>query len=112
SGKPVFDLDGKFCGYRGTGRDVTREVATREAARRAERRLVEAMDAAPCGVALVDSDLHLISGNSALRSLANARRQRLPFGAPFCAFLNTLASEEISPEMLRSAAVSGETREI
>jgi len=112
SGKPVFDLDGKFCGYRGTGRDVTREVATREAARRAERRLVEAMDAAPCGVALVDSELRLISGNSALRALAASRRERLPFGASFCVFLNTLASEEISPETIRSAAVSGETREI
>jgi PAS domain S-box-containing protein len=43
SGKPVFDLEGKFCGYRGTGRDVTREVVAREAARIAERRLVEAM---------------------------------------------------------------------
>ena len=112
SGKPVFDLDGKFCGYRGTGRDVTREVATREAARRAERRLVEAMDAAPCGVALVDSELRLISGNSALRSLEHTRRERLPFGEPFCAFLNRVASEEISPETIRSAAVSGETREI
>jgi PAS domain S-box-containing protein len=112
SGKPVFDLDGKFCGYRGTGRDVTREVATREAARRAERRLVEAMDAAPCAVALVDSQLHLISGNSALRSLANATRERLPFGDSFCAFLNRLTSDDISPEMLRSVAVSGETREI
>ena len=112
SGKPVFDLDGKFRGYRGTGRDVTREVTTRDAARLAERRLVEAMDAAPCAVALVDSQLQLVSGNSVLRSFANATRERLPFGESFCTFLQTLTSEEISPEMFRNAASSGETREI
>ncbi len=40
SGAPVFDADGKFAGYRGTGRDVTAEVAAarelREARDRAE----------------------------------------------------------------------------
>ena len=112
SGKPVFDFEGKFCGYRGTGRDVTREVTTREAARRAERRLVEAMDGAPCAVALVDAQLQLVCGNSALRALADAARERLPFGASFCEFLNVLAAEQISPEMLRNAAAKGETREI
>ena len=112
SGKPVFDLDGKFRGYRGTGRDVTREVTTREAARRAERRLVEAMDAAPCAVALVDSQLQLVCGNSALRSLANITHERLDFGESFCTFLQRLTSEEVSPEVLRRAASSGETREI
>jgi PAS domain S-box-containing protein len=112
SGKPVFDLDGNFRGYRGTGRDVTREVTTRDAARRAERRLVEAMDAAPCAVALVDSQLRLVSGNSALRSLAGTKRERLPFGHSFSTFLQTLTSEEISTEVLYRAAFSGETREI
>src|SRR5262249_7531384 len=41
SGKPVFDLEGHFRGYRGTGRDITREVTAREAAQLAERRLIE-----------------------------------------------------------------------
>jgi PAS domain S-box-containing protein len=112
SGKPVFDLDGKFRGYRGTGRDVTREVTTREAARLAERRLVEAMDAAPCAVALVNAQMQLVTGNSALRSLVSATRERLPFGDSFSTFLETLTSGEISPEALRSAASSGKTREI
>ena len=112
-GKPVFDFEGHFRGYRGTGRDVTREVMAREAARRAERRLVEAMDAAPCAVALVDCDLHLVNGNSALRTLASGRSQRLPFGRPFCGFLATsLNAEGIPPDILRGLAESGETREI
>ena len=111
-GKPVFDLDGNFCGYRGTGRDVTHEVAAREAARRAERRLIEAMDAAPCAVALVDSQLHLVSGNSALRTMASAKGERLPFGGPFCGFLASLKADDISPEILRGLAETGEMREI
>jgi len=35
SGKPIFDGAGRFCGYRGAGRDITQEIL-------AERRLLEA----------------------------------------------------------------------
>ena len=113
SGKPVFDLDGRFGGYRGTARDITQESVAREAARRAERRLIEAMDAAPCAVALVDSHLQLVSGNSALRSFASAKEKNLPLGRPFCGFLSTsLNVEAITPEILRRLADTGEMQEI
>jgi PAS domain S-box-containing protein len=36
SGKPVFDLSGRFVGYRGTGRDITREVTAERALREAK----------------------------------------------------------------------------
>ena len=36
SGKPVFDRAGRFAGYRGTGRDITREVAAERALREAK----------------------------------------------------------------------------
>ena len=111
-GKPVFDPEGNFSGYRGTGRDVTREVAAREAARRAECRLIEALDAAPCAVALLDSRLHLVSGNSALRDMASANGERLPFGGSFRGFLAGLKAGDISPKILRSLADTGEMREI
>ncbi|HXJ00365.1 MAG TPA: ATP-binding protein [Micropepsaceae bacterium] len=112
SGKPVFDLEGNFRGYRGTGRDVTREVVARDAARRAERRLIEAMDAAPCAVALVDSHLHLVSGNSALRAMASAIGERLPVGGPFGDLLAALKADGISPDILRGLAESGEMQEM
>ncbi|HEX3484630.1 MAG TPA: PAS domain-containing sensor histidine kinase [Micropepsaceae bacterium] len=112
SGKPVFDLEGKFCGYRGTGRDVTREVVAREAARIAERRLAEAMDTAPCAVALVDRRLQLVNGNSALRAMATANGQVLPFGGPFCGFLDGLRGDTVSPEILRALAETGELHEM
>jgi two-component system sensor histidine kinase/response regulator len=111
-GKPVFDLDGTFRGYRGTARDVTREVVAREAARRAERRLIEAMDAAPCAVVLLDSALRLVSGNSALRTMASAKGERLPFGGSFQNFVAALKGDDISPRDLRGLAETGEMQEI
>jgi PAS domain S-box-containing protein len=38
SGTPVFDADGTFTGYRGTGRDITAEVAAEQALREARDR--------------------------------------------------------------------------
>jgi PAS domain S-box-containing protein len=112
-GKPVFDLDGHFRGYRGTGRDVSREVVAREAARRAERRLVEAMDAAPCAVALVNADLQFVSGNSALRALASAKGETLSLGRSFSGFLeSSLNTGHMSAEVLHQLAEAGEMREV
>jgi PAS domain S-box-containing protein len=42
SGKPVFDADGRFSGYRGVARDITRRKRAEEALRRSEAYLAEA----------------------------------------------------------------------
>jgi PAS domain S-box-containing protein len=47
SGKPVFDTNGVFRGYRGTGTDVTAIIRTQDALRESERRLRSAMDGIP-----------------------------------------------------------------
>jgi PAS domain S-box-containing protein len=39
SGKPVFDADGRFRGYRGTGTNITEQVRTEKALRESERQL-------------------------------------------------------------------------
>ena len=44
SGKPVFDANGEFRGYRGTGTDVTEIVRAQEALREGERSLRSAID--------------------------------------------------------------------
>src|SRR5690606_11966774 len=36
NGNPWFDREGCFCGYRGTGRDITAQVATQKALQRAK----------------------------------------------------------------------------
>ncbi|GAB4353604.1 MAG: hypothetical protein Kow006_18840 [Gammaproteobacteria bacterium] len=69
SGVPVFDADGTFRGYRGTGRDVTEQV---EADRRAEeglRLLQITIDNMPDGVSVMDKDLNLVAFNNSFLEL-------------------------------------------
>ena len=44
SGKPVFDANGEFCGYRGTGTDATAITRAQEALRESERSARSALD--------------------------------------------------------------------
>lgn len=50
SGKPLFDEDGRFLGYRGTARDVTE----RSRAEARVRELSSAVEQSPAGIAIVD----------------------------------------------------------
>jgi len=49
SGQPVFDGDGRFCGYRGVGHDITAEYEAEQALRDRERRLSKALHTARVG---------------------------------------------------------------
>jgi len=83
SGKPIYDAQGAFAGYRGTGRDVTAEavaIETEEAARqeadRANREkdavlaeLSTVIEAIDYGILFMDSDLVARMANRALREL-------------------------------------------
>jgi PAS domain S-box-containing protein len=53
SGKPVFNANGEFRGYRGTGTDVTAIVHAQEALRESERSLRSAIDGIPGLVAVL-----------------------------------------------------------
>lgn len=67
SGKPHYDRNGLFQGYRGTGSDVTAEV---EAARReaqAHKRMMTAIAKIPIGVALFDRSDRLVVCNERYR---------------------------------------------
>ncbi len=59
SGDPVFAPDGRFLGYRGSGRDVT-DLA------RAESRIVDAVEAMQAGFILWDSQDRVVMCNSAI----------------------------------------------
>jgi PAS domain S-box-containing protein len=52
SGEPRFDGDGRFAGWRGTGRNVTAEVATQRALQVAQREMEAVFDNAAVGIAL------------------------------------------------------------
>jgi signal transduction histidine kinase len=55
-GHPIFDARSRFVGYRGTGTDVTGEFAAKAEAERADRRLLDAVNALTSGFALFTPD--------------------------------------------------------
>jgi PAS domain-containing protein len=56
---PKFDANGKFTGYRGTGRDTTDMRRVTEALRSSEAQLREITDTVPAWITYVDVGLHL-----------------------------------------------------
>src|SRR5258708_1943050 len=63
SGRPVFDATGTFCGYRGTGRDITAEFE-REAEIRHMSTILRAMvEHFPVGVSITDENLRVVIFN-------------------------------------------------
>jgi PAS domain S-box-containing protein len=69
SGKPIFDRAGRFLGYRGTGMDVTAEVAATQSAARAEARLRDAIESINDGFALFDEHDRLVICNRRFKEI-------------------------------------------
>jgi PAS domain S-box-containing protein len=69
SGKPIYDKNGKFTGYRGTGRDVTEQVEAERSAKSARARLIEAIEFMQEGIALYDDQGCLVQCNSRYKDL-------------------------------------------
>ena len=69
SGKPVFDRDGIFRGYRGVAINETAMVAALERAEKAETLLRDALDSMSEGFAIYDRDDCLVLCNEAYRGL-------------------------------------------
>ncbi len=75
SGRPLFDEEGRFIGYHGTGKDVTPQVAAERALRESEAKisdayaiLNDAIESAPAAVAIYDAGDRLIACNSRFRA--------------------------------------------
>lgn len=68
SGKPLFDSDGRFCGYRGRGSDTTATVQAERRAAATYRRLAEALESVPASVMLFDPEDRLVFCNSSTKS--------------------------------------------
>ncbi len=69
SGKPIYDKRGRFAGYRGTGRDVTAQVAAEASAQDARTTLIEAIESMDEGIALYDHEGRLVRCNSRYKDL-------------------------------------------
>lgn len=65
SGKPLFDVEGKFLGYRGIASDVTAQIEIERRAAAAQRRFMEAIETVPASLMLCDRDDRIVFCNSA-----------------------------------------------
>ena len=69
SGKPRFDADGQFLGYRGVGSEITAEIEAEEKRQAAETRLARAIEAVPAAFTLFDADDRLVAFNQENRAV-------------------------------------------
>ena len=67
SGTPVFDDDGRFMGYRGTGSDITQQERTKALLRESEQRLMAMMDHVPAALFLKDREARYLLINRQFR---------------------------------------------
>ena len=73
SGKPIFDDDGNFVGYRGTTTDFTERHRAEEALRRSERRLQMVVESAPLLLFALDREgVFTFSKGAGLKSIGYA----------------------------------------
>ena len=98
SGKPVFSKDGEFLGYRGTGRDRTREQEAEQAAARNQNLYSAALEASPYALALFDEDDRLAFRNRLYRIGVDDHYGIETLGLTFEELLNLLIDVGHIPE--------------
>jgi|GEM_PF-884834 len=87
TGKPLFDRDGRFLGYRGTSTDVTEEVAARRAIAANNALLETTFENMTQGISVVGADLKARAFNTRFLDLLGFPRDRFRVGDPFETFV-------------------------
>ncbi|MBV8890091.1 MAG: PAS-domain containing protein [Alphaproteobacteria bacterium] len=67
SGSPRYDSNGRFCGYRGTARDVTAQLDAENRAAATYQRFAEAIESIPASLMLFDADDRIVICNDATK---------------------------------------------
>ncbi len=83
SGRPVFDKQGRFLGFRGTATDVSAEVEARAAAQWAQHQLMDAINCISDGFALWGPDDRLVLFNENYRILFGPAAAKVRPGMSF-----------------------------
>lgn len=120
SGKPYFNGDGRFLGYRGATRNVTAQKEAEDRTVRSERLLLDAINAVSDALALFDADDRLVVCNKEYRMnhpvIERLAQRGIAFETLFRAkvkaglFLDAIGREEaFIQERLRLHANPGET---
>jgi len=92
SGKPIFDADGTFVGYRGTGREITALVAAEEQSRLAQDWLASGIGALPHAVCVFDRDGRMVAWNDAYKLMHPGIEHLFTHGTPFETLLRAALS--------------------
>jgi PAS domain S-box-containing protein len=87
NGKPTFDEKGTFLGYRGTGTDLTAEVAAREESMRNLQFLEAVFENLPEGISLADADLNIVAFNRRFLEMLDFPPDKFKPGDPFEKFI-------------------------
>ena len=87
SGKPVFDTEGRFNGYRGTGSDVTDEVEARRAIADNSALLQTVFENMTQGISVAGPDLKMVAFNERFLELLDFPKERFGIGTPFEDFI-------------------------
>lgn len=98
TGKPVFDAQGNFRGYRGTGTDITGEIEAEQRAGAAHARLIDAIASISEGFCLFDRNDQLILCNDQFRGLYPAIDHILEPGVSFAHIIQESVRLGVIPE--------------
>ncbi len=97
NGKPLFDEDGDFRGYRGTAQHITREVETLGALRKSQKLLETIFSNVPIGIAVKDREGRVLMVNQALSDLCGGKPEDM-VGRHYWEFLDRDAARAVSLE--------------
>ncbi len=100
SGKPLFDAQGKFLGYRGTYRDMTAQVTTQERAQRSRDRFLRSIESLSEGFALYDADDRLVVCNTRFLELYAPVANSLVRWSSFEDLLRECVEHKLIPEAI------------
>ncbi|WP_397326886.1 PAS domain S-box protein [Nostoc sp. FACHB-110] len=77
SGVPVFDLDGKFIGYRGTNRDITARKQAETALQETQQQLQAILDNSPAAIYVFDTNNKFLLVNRHVTQIFNMTQEQM-----------------------------------
>jgi signal transduction histidine kinase/PAS domain-containing protein len=97
NGRPVFDENGVFHGYRGTGTDLTAQRLAEKEAAAASSRLLNAIECLSEAIAIFDADDRLVLCNARYREINHSIADILVAGTSFEALMRKGVERGIFP---------------
>ncbi len=91
SGKPTYDDEGGFTGFRGGGCDITAQVEAKESSERVKARLLDGIEHLSHGLAIFDEEDRLVICNDRFRKSIPQLADRISAGVSFADLTRAMA---------------------